>query len=172
MAQTIWEKDDEFWMREALIEAEKAGEKKEVPIGAIVVQNGTIIGRGHNERETLQQGVNHAEITAITSACRNEKSWRLPEATLYVTLEPCPMCAGAIVQTRIPRVVYGAPDPKAGCCGTLMNLLDEPRFNHQASVTSGILQEECANLLKNFFRNLRERKKQFKNQSTERTGNK
>ncbi|TMW69919.1 tRNA adenosine(34) deaminase TadA [Alteribacter natronophilus] len=154
--------EDEQWMKEALAEARAAGELGEVPIGAVIVQDGEVIGRGHNLRETIQQGTSHAEITAIEAACKKTESWRLPEAVLYVTLEPCPMCAGAIVQTRIPRVVYGAADPKAGCCGTLMNLLDEPRFNHQSSVTPGILEQECAELLKQFFRELRKKKKQQK----------
>lgn len=149
--------DDEMWMREAIAEARKAELKREVPIGAVIVKDGEIIGRGHNGRETLLDPTAHAEIIAIRQASERLGAWRLLGATLYVTLEPCPMCAGAIVQARLPRVVYGAPDPKAGCAGTLMNLLQESRFNHESEVTSGILQEECAELLTRFFRTLRKR---------------
>ncbi|RNA65942.1 tRNA adenosine(34) deaminase TadA [Alteribacter keqinensis] len=153
---------DQRWMKEAVAEAEKAEDKGEVPIGAVIVKDNKVIGRGHNLRESVQLATSHAEMTAIQGACEAVGSWRLVDCTLYVTLEPCPMCAGAIVQSRIERVVYGAADPKAGCCGTLMNLTDEPRFNHQAYVTSGIMEETCSNLLTSFFRKLRERKKRNK----------
>ncbi len=157
--KTQWQQDDEKYMEEALKEARKAGELGEVPIGAVIVKDGQIIASGHNLREAGQSATAHAELLAIEKACEAVGSWRLEECTLYVTLEPCPMCAGAIIQARLPRVVYGAADPKAGCCGTLMNLLDEPRFNHQAVVSSGVLEEDCAFLLTDFFRKLREKKK-------------
>ncbi|GAB6934931.1 tRNA adenosine(34) deaminase TadA [Calditerricola yamamurae] len=146
---------DCWFMREALAEARKAEAIGEVPIGAVIVRNGEVVGRGHNLRETGKDPTLHAEMVAIREAASRLGGWRLLGCTLYVTLEPCPMCAGAIVQARIERVVYGAPDPKAGCAGTLMNLLDEPRFNHQVAVTSGVLAEECAQLLRDFFRRLR-----------------
>ncbi|MEJ8767210.1 tRNA adenosine(34) deaminase TadA [Oceanobacillus sp. HCA-5259] len=149
---------DENFMQAAINEALKAREVDEVPIGAVIVLKGEIIASGYNLRETSQQTLSHAELTAIEAANEKIGSWRLEDCTLYVTLEPCPMCAGAIVQSRMKRVVYGAPDPKAGCAGTLFNLLDEPRFNHQVEVTSGVLQEECASLLTDFFKALRKRK--------------
>lgn len=146
-------------MKEAIKEAEKAAAVGEVPIGAVVIHNGEIIASGHNVRETLQTTLSHAELIAIEEANKKIGSWRLEDCTLYVTLEPCPMCAGAIVQSRIKRVVFGANDPKAGCAGTLMNLLNEPRFNHQAEVCGGVCAEACAKLLKDFFKGLRNRKK-------------
>lgn len=149
---------DEKFMQAAINEALKARDVDEVPIGAVIVLKGEIIASGYNLRETSQQTLSHAELTAIEAANEKIGSWRLEDCTLYVTLEPCPMCAGAIVQSRMKRVVYGAPDPKAGCAGTLFNLLDEPRFNHQVEVTSGVLQEECASLLTDFFKALRKRK--------------
>ncbi|WP_036708938.1 tRNA adenosine(34) deaminase TadA [Paenibacillus pinihumi] len=152
------ESEDIKWMREAINEARKAEAIQEVPIGAVIVRNGEIIGRGHNLRETTCNPTSHAEMEAITEASKQLNAWRLLDCTLYVTLEPCPMCAGAIVQSRIDRVVYGTPDPKAGCAGTLMNLLREPRFNHEAEVVEGVLQEECASLLTQFFRRLRQKK--------------
>lgn len=152
----------EIYMREALLEAEKAREKGEVPIGAVVVLNGEIIGRAHNLRETTKNAVTHAEILAIQDACTNQDAWRLEGAELYVTLEPCPMCSGAILLSRIAAVYYGAADPKAGTAGTLMNLLQDSRFNHQCEVESGILVDECGAILTNFFRDLRVKKKQQK----------
>ncbi|MCG5103301.1 tRNA adenosine(34) deaminase TadA [Oceanobacillus alkalisoli] len=149
---------DEKFMQAAISEAIKARERNEVPIGAVIVQDGEVIASGYNLRETSQQTLSHAELLAIEAANEKVGSWRLEDCTLYVTLEPCPMCAGAIVQSRIKRVVYGAPDPKAGCAGTLFNLLEESRFNHQVEVTSGVLQEECASLLTDFFKTLRQRK--------------
>ncbi|GEL78288.1 tRNA-specific adenosine deaminase [Tenuibacillus multivorans] len=145
----------EYYMKEAIKEAKKAEDIREVPIGAVIVHHGDIIARGYNQRETTQLSHSHAEIIAIEQANQAIGSWRLEECTLYVTLEPCPMCAGAIVQARIPHVVYGASDPKAGCAGTLMNLLDESRFNHQANVDAGVLKEECASLLTQFFKGIR-----------------
>ncbi|WP_152608285.1 tRNA adenosine(34) deaminase TadA [Halalkalibacter okhensis] len=150
---------DEKWMKVALEEARKAEAIGEVPIGAVLVRDGELIAAAHNRRETDQQALAHAELAVIKEACRNLDSWRLLDCTLYVTLEPCPMCAGAIVQSRIKKVVFGAPDPKAGCAGTLMNLLDEPRFNHQTEVVSGCLENECSTILTVFFRALRQRKK-------------
>jgi len=149
-------------MKLALEEARKAKEIGEVPIGAIIVLNDTVISSAHNLRETEQRSIAHAEILAIDKACEKIGSWRLENATLYVTLEPCPMCAGAIVLSRIKRVVYGASDPKGGCAGTLMNLLQEERFNHQVEVTKGIEDAACSEMLSLFFRELRERKKQKK----------
>jgi tRNA(adenine34) deaminase len=150
---------DEHFMREAIKEAKKAEDLKEVPIGAVIVMDGKIIARAHNLREIEQNAVAHAELLAIDQACRGVGSWRLEESTLYVTLEPCPMCAGAIILSRVKRVVYGAADPKGGCAGTLMNLLEDDRFNHQSEVASGVLETECGQMLSDFFRKLRERKK-------------
>jgi tRNA(adenine34) deaminase len=145
----------ERWMKEAIAEAKKAEAIGEVPIGAIIVRGDEIIGRGYNLRETSQDATAHAEIVAIRQASQAIGAWRLLDCRLYVTLEPCPMCAGAIVQSRIPHVIYGTGDPKAGCAGTLMNLLQEPRFNHRTELTVGVLQEECATMLTQFFRKLR-----------------
>jgi tRNA(adenine34) deaminase len=153
------EEFNEEFMAEALKEARKAEEMGEVPIGAVIVKEGKIIGRGYNLRETSKDPTSHAELIAIKEASKTLGGWRLMGSTLYVTLEPCPMCAGAIVQARIERVVFGVSDPKAGCAGTLMNLLEEPRFNHQVKTESGILADECSAILRNFFRQLRERKK-------------
>jgi len=153
---------DEFYMNEAIKEAKKAENLAEVPIGAVIVMDGEIIARAHNLRETNQNAVAHAELIAIDIACQRVGSWRLENAILYVTLEPCPMCAGGIIMSRIARVVYGANDPKGGCAGTFMNLLQDDRFNHQSEVVSGILEEECGMLLTNFFRRLREKKKSEK----------
>ncbi|MCL6459331.1 MAG: tRNA adenosine(34) deaminase TadA [Gorillibacterium sp.] len=146
------------WMREAIAEAEQARSLGEVPIGAVIIRDGTVIGRGHNLRETTADPTAHAEIIAIREASQAIGAWRLQSCTLYVTLEPCPMCAGAIVQARLPLVVYGTPDPKAGCAGTLMNLLQEPRFNHSVELVTDILREDCALLLTDFFRSLRLKK--------------
>lgn len=151
--------DDTYYMNLALEEAKKAQELQEVPIGAVVVMDGEVIARGYNLRETNQSAVAHAELLAIIDACETLGTWRLENATLYVTLEPCPMCAGAIINSRIKRVVFGAHDPKAGCAGTFMNILQDERFNHQCEVSSGVLQEECSGILTAFFKELRERKK-------------
>lgn len=145
----------EYWMQAAIDEARKAEELGEVPIGAVVVHGGKIISRGYNLRETTYDATAHAEMVAIREASRHLGAWRLLDCRLYVTLEPCPMCAGAIVQSRVPQLIYGTRDPKAGCAGTLMNLLQEPRFNHRTQVTEGVMQEECAALLTQFFRRLR-----------------
>ncbi|HDP34519.1 MAG TPA: nucleoside deaminase [Candidatus Hydrogenedentes bacterium] len=145
----------EEFMRRAMQVARRALASGEVPVGCVVVQEGRVIGQGHNQRETLQDPSAHAEMIAITAAATHLGSWRLENTRLYVTLEPCPMCAGAIILARIPEVYFGAYDPKAGCCGTLMNLLEDPRFNHQSVVCGGILADECGALLTDFFRNIR-----------------
>ncbi len=149
-------------MRLAIREAQKAEGLAEVPIGAVLVKDGIVLARGHNLRETTQRSLTHAEILAIDEGCKNLGTWRLEDTTLYVTLEPCPMCAGAIILSRVKKVVYGAKDPKAGCAGTLMNLLNDSRFNHQTEVVSGVLEEECGMLLSDFFRKLRKEKKKSK----------
>jgi tRNA(adenine34) deaminase len=159
---TFAENQDEYYMKEAIKEAKKAEALNEVPIGAVLVIGEKIIFRAHNLRESDQNALAHAELLAIDQACRELGSWRLEDSTLYVTLEPCPMCSGAIILSRVNRVVYGASDPKGGCAGTLMNLLEDPRFNHQSQVTKDVLKEECGQLLSDFFRRLRERKKQEK----------
>lgn len=161
--------NDEKFMREAIEEARKAEQIGEVPIGAVIVVDGEVMARAHNLRETNQTAIAHAEILAIDAACKSLGSWRLEEATLYVTLEPCPMCAGAIMLSRIEKVVFGARDPKGGCVGTFMNLLQDDRFNHQSEVVDGVLEEECGRLLSDFFRRLREKKKENrkKQQKTE-----
>ncbi len=143
------------WMLEAIAEARKAEAVREVPIGAVIVRNGEIVGRGHNLRETTFDPTAHAEMIAIRDASERLGAWRLLDCTLYVTLEPCPMCAGALVQSRVKQVVYGTTDPKAGCAGTLMNLLQDDRFNHRVDVIHGVMQSECAQLLTQFFRSLR-----------------
>lgn len=149
----------EFFMSEALKEARKAKNIGEVPIGAVIVLDGTIIGRGHNERETSNDATTHAEINAIRQANKKLDNWRLEDAEMFVTLEPCPMCSGAIILSRIKKVYYGASDLKAGTAGTLMNLLEDERFNHQAEVERGLLLEECKELLQSFFRELRKKRK-------------
>lgn len=155
-------KSDEYYMRMAIEEAKKASEIYEVPIGAVIVLDDEVVSKAHNLRETEQRSIAHAELLAIDEACRKLGTWRLEDTTLYVTLEPCPMCAGAIVLSRVKRVVYGAKDPKGGCAGTLMNLLTEERFNHQAEVVNGVLEAECGALLSDFFRELRRKKKEEK----------
>lgn len=150
---------DETFMTLAIEQAHQAKAINEVPIGAVIVYENEVIGAGYNIRETTQSALSHAELIVIEQANKNRDSWRLEEATLYVTLEPCPMCAGAIIQSRIKRVVFGAFDPKAGCAGSLMNLLTDQQFNHQVDVTSGVLAEECGALLTDFFKKLREDKR-------------
>lgn len=142
---------DALYMARALQLADQAASEDEVPVGALIVHGGRIIGSGYNQREALMDPTAHAEMIAITQAASSLSSWRLEECTLYVTLEPCPMCAGAIVQARIPRVVYGARDPKAGAVDSLFRLLDDPRLNHRAAVTGGVLAEQCGMLLSEFF---------------------
>jgi tRNA(adenine34) deaminase len=147
--------DDEYWMRLALAEAERAMEEGEVPIGAVLIRENAVIGRGRNQVESLQDPTAHAEMIAITSSAETLKSRRLIDTTLYVTLEPCAMCAGAIVLARIGRVVFGAWDPKAGACGSLMNILADPRLNHQPELTGGVLADQCGGILSEFFQQLR-----------------
>lgn len=146
-------------MKAALTQAKKALTLGEVPIGCVIVHEGKIIGRGYNRRNTDKSTLSHAEISAIKKATKVIGDWRLEECDLYVTLEPCQMCAGAIVQARIPRVFIGAMNPKAGCAGSIYNLLEEPAFNHQVEVTRGLLEEECSTILKTFFKELRIRNK-------------
>lgn len=145
----------EHWMREALRLAQEAADEGEVPVGCVVVCDGEIVGRGRNRRETAKNALSHAEMEAIDEACRALGGWRLWKCTLYVTLEPCPMCTGAIINARLKTLVYGAPDAKAGSCGTLTNLFDLP-YNHRPEVISGILADESRQLLQDFFRRLRE----------------
>lgn len=153
--------DNERYMDYAIREAQRAMEVGEVPVGCVIVHQGQLVAKAHNQRETLQDPTAHAEILAITAAAAALGSWRLEDTKLYVTLEPCPMCAGAIILARIPEVYFGACDPKAGACGTLMNLLEDTRFNHQPAVVPGLRGEECGALLSEFFRNIR-----LKNQGT------
>jgi tRNA(adenine34) deaminase len=153
---------DEHYMELALNEAKKAAEIGEVPIGAILVKDGRILARAHNLRETEQRAIAHAELLAIDQACKEEGAWRLEGTTLYVTLEPCAMCSGAIVLSRVGRVVYGAADPKGGCAGTLMNLLQDDRFNHKCEVVAGVKEEVCSQILSTFFKDLRDRKRKEK----------
>lgn len=154
--------DDEKYMKEAIKQAKKADVLGEVPIGCVIVYENKIIGRGYNRRNTDKSTLSHAEITAIKKASKVMGDWRLEGCTLYVTLEPCQMCAGAIVQARIPRVVTGCRNPKAGCAGSILNILQEPSFNHQAELTEGILEAECSEMLTDFFKRLRIRNKREK----------
>jgi len=149
------EQDIRF-MKAALEEAKKAMVQGEVPVGAVLVRNGKIIARGHNKREKKQAALAHAELIAIEKGCRKLKSWRLDECELYVTLEPCPMCAGAIINARVKRVIYGADDPKAGSVRSMVNLFDFP-YNHKPQVTAGVLEEPCGQILTEFFQKLRKR---------------
>ena len=150
----------EWFMKQALKEAEKARKKDEAPIGAVIVHNDVIIARGHNERELRQDPTLHAEMTAVRKASRKLGTWRLNECDIYVTLEPCAMCAGALVQTRIRRLFIGARDPKAGAAGSVIDIPGVDKFNHHIEVIYGILEDQCSQILKDFFRELRERKKQ------------
>lgn len=150
---------EEKYMKEAIRQARKAWKLNEVPIGCVIVREDRIIARGYNRRNTDKNTLAHAELLAIRKASRAVGDWRLEDCTMYITLEPCQMCAGAIVQARIPRVVIGSRNPKAGCAGSILNLLDVPAFNHQAELTEGVLEEECSALMTDFFRELRERRK-------------
>lgn len=151
----------QYYMQQALLEAQKAYDLGEVPIGAIIVHDNQIIARAHNLRETSQNAVTHAELLAIQQACAHLKSWRLENTILYTTVEPCVMCSGAIVMSRIPVVVYGTRDQKGGCVHSLMNLLNEPNFNHQCHIISEVESDDCQLILKNFFKDLRHKKKQY-----------
>ena len=151
--------ESERFMREALLEAEKALAAGEVPIGAVMVRDGEIIARGHNLRNTAKNPLRHAEIDIINETAGIVGDWRLEDCTLYVTVEPCPMCAGAIVQARIPKVVFGTRNSKAGCSGSVLDVLHEPKLNHQVETEEGILQEECAEIMRRFFRRYRKNTK-------------
>lgn len=150
---------DEKFMKEAIRQAKKAYAINEVPIGCVIVQNGKIIARGYNRRNADKNALAHAELAAIRKASKKTGDWRLEDCTMYVTLEPCQMCAGAIVQARMQRVVIATMNAKAGCAGSILNLLQMPQFNHQAELTYGVLGEECSTMLSQFFRELRSRKK-------------
>jgi tRNA(adenine34) deaminase len=158
------EKKDIKYMKAALAQAKKAYKLGEVPIGCVIVYEDRIIGRGYNRRNTDKTPLAHAEITAIKKAGKVIKDWRLEDCKLYVTLEPCQMCSGAIVQARIPEVIMGAMNPKAGCAGSVMDILNNPDFNHQVNVKKGVLEDECSRLLKQFFEELRIRNKAEKQQ--------
>ncbi len=147
--------DDERYMQEALAEAARAAALDEVPVGAVVVREGEILGRGHNLRETRGDPTAHAEIVALREAARRAGHWRLEGAVMYVTLAPCAMCAGALVLARVERLVFGARDPKAGACGSLMDIVRDPRLNHRLAVTEGVLGERCGEILREFFRRRR-----------------
>ena len=148
----------ERFMREAIKQAKKAEDLDEVPIGCVIVHEGKIIARGYNKRNTMKSTLAHAELLAIRKACKKLGDWRVEECTMYITLEPCQMCAGAIVQARIPRVVIGASNKKAGCAGSIINLLQMEQFNHQVELTKGVLEEECSEMMKDFFRAMRKKK--------------
>lgn len=152
------ERNDEYYMRQALKEALKADKIDEVPIGCVIVLDGEIIARGYNKREKLENSLAHAEIVAINKACKKINSWRLEDATMYITLEPCVMCSGAIIQSRIKKVIYGAYDYRFGAHKSIINLFDV-KFNHQVDIKGGLLEEECSNLIKDFFKRLRVEKK-------------
>ena len=156
-ALILRQKTDEKFMKQALLQAKKAKELGEVPIGCVIVQDGKVIGRGYNRRNTDKSTLSHAEITAIRKASKKLNDWRLEECTLYVTLEPCQMCAGAIVQARVKEVVIGAMNPKAGCAGSILNLFTMKQFNHQVQTTYGVCEAECSQILKQFFAGLRKR---------------
>ena len=152
----------DFFMREALKEAKKAYNKLEIPVGAVIVKNGEIIARAHNIKEEKKDTTKHAEILAIQKASKKLETWRLNDCEMYVTLEPCPMCAGALIQSRIKKVYIGTMDEKTGACGSVLNLLEDFKFNHKVEVEKGILKEECEKILKEFFIKLREYKKSMR----------
>lgn len=155
-------KADEKYMREAIRQAKKAYRLEETPIGCVIVRDGKIIARGYNRRNTEKSPLAHAELSAIKKASKKTGDWRLEDCTLYVTLEPCQMCAGAIVQARVARVVVGCMNPKAGCAGSVLNLLNMQEFNHQVQLETGVLEEECSALMTGFFRELRDKRKRMK----------
>lgn len=154
---------DEYFMEQAIVQAKKAREIGEVPIGAVIVKDGNIIARGFNKRETDKNPLAHAEILAIDNASKLLDSWRLMGTTLYVTIEPCAMCAGAIVNARIDRVVIGSMDRKMGACGSVVNLVENEKFNHRVELECGVLEQECSNIVKDFFKELRKRNTKSKN---------
>ena len=157
--QVVFEKDDYRYMKQAITQAKKAYKLNEVPIGCVIVYEGKVIGRGYNRRNTDKTSLGHAEITAIKKASKYMNDWGLEDCTLYVTLEPCQMCAGAIVQSRMKKVVIGSMNPKAGCAGSVLNLLQMQQFNHQVEIEKGVLGEECSAMLSTFFKELRQKKK-------------
>lgn len=155
----IKQKSDEYFMKEAIKEAKKAYQKNEVPVGAVVVKNNEIVARGHNIKETKKDTTKHAEIIAIQKASKKMNAWRLEDCTMYVTLEPCTMCAGAIIQARLKRLIIGTMDKKTGACGSVLNLIDDYEFNHKVELKTGIMETECRQIMKDFFKELREIKK-------------
>ena len=161
------DRDDAYWMGKAIAQAKKAGAAGEVPIGAVIVKDGAVIARGHNLRESNQDPAAHAELIAIRKAAKKLSSWRLTGATLYVTLEPCTMCMGAVILSRLERVVFGSYDPKGGAAGSLYDLSDDKRLNHSVALTSGVRGEETSALLSNFFAALRAEKKRLKSENGE-----
>ena len=163
---------EEHYMKEAIRQAKKAAALKEVPIGCVIVYDGRIIARGYNRRTVDKNVLAHAEIIAMRKACRILGDWRLEGCTMYVTLEPCPMCAGAIVQARIPKVVIGCMNPKAGCAGSVLDMLHEDGFNHQVETEVGLLGDECSQMLKDFFKALREEGKRKKLEQVQKEANK
>jgi len=156
------EKEDRKFMRQALTQAKKAAAIDEVPIGCVIVCDGKVIARGYNRRNIESSVLGHAELAAMKKASKKLGDWRLEGCTMYITLEPCPMCAGAIVQARVDRVVIGSMNAKAGCAGSVLNVLQEKRFNHQVEMTKDVLHDECSSMLSGFFRELRERRKKEK----------
>lgn len=150
--------DYSFFMNEALKEAKKAYDINEVPIGCVIEHNNKIIGRGHNKRNSQKNCLYHAEIIAINEACKNMQDWRLEGSTIYITVEPCAMCAGAILQSRIDKVVFGTFNSKGGCCGSILNILNDERFNHKSIIVSGILEEDCKKIIQSFFKDIRNKK--------------
>lgn len=153
---------DNKYMKEAIRQAEKAYALGEVPIGCVIARDGKIVGRGYNRRNTDKNTLSHAELTAIRRASKKLGDWRLEGCTMYVTLEPCQMCSGALVQSRIDKVVIGCMNPKAGCAGSILNLLNMPEFNHQVEIETGVMEEECREVLRRFFKELRERNRREK----------
>ena len=145
----------DYFMNKAILEAEKAYDMEEVPVGAVVVKDGKIIGKGFNQKESAKNATKHAEILAINEACKTLDTWRLTGCTMYVTLEPCAMCAGALVNSRIENLIIGASDPKTGACGSIFNIVNEEKLNHRVKVKFGVMEDECSTMLKEFFRNLR-----------------
>ena len=156
---------EEKYMKEAIKQAKKAAAIGDVPIGCVIVEDDKIIARAYNQRNKKKTTLAHAELLAIQKASKKVNDWRLEDCTMYITLEPCQMCAGAIVQARIPKVVIGAMNPKAGCAGSILDLLQEKRFNHQVDKVIGVLQEQCSQMMQDFFRELRRQKKTQKEQS-------
>lgn len=162
---------DEKYMGLAILQARKAWAVGDVPIGCVIVSDeDKVIARAYNQRNKKKSATAHAEIMAIEKACKKTGDWRLSESTMYITLEPCQMCAGAIVQARIPKVVIGTMNPKAGCAGSILNILQEDKFNHQVEIESGVLEEECSQMLSNFFVELREKKKERKKEASKNEG--